>query len=104
MEKAQAITSVMAEKRVFHPPEELSKRAYIKSLDEYERIYRRSINDPEGFWGEMAEQLAWFKKWDKVVVEDFKEGKHEWFVGGKLNVSYNCLDSILKHGGKTRQR
>jgi len=47
--KAQAITSVMAEKRVFYPPEELSKRAYIKSLDEYKKIYRRSINDPEGF-------------------------------------------------------
>jgi len=102
LEKAQAITSVMAEKRVFHPPEELSKRAYIKSLAEYKKIYRRSINDPEGFWGEMAEQLDWFKKWDKVVVEDFTEGKHEWFTGGKLNVSYNCLDRHLKTWRKNK--
>jgi len=85
LEKAKIITSMMAEKRVFHPPEELSKQAYIKSLDEYKEIYRRSIEDTEGFWGEMAEQLDWFKKWDKVMDEDFKEGKHEWFVGGKLN-------------------
>jgi len=86
---------MMAEKRVFNPPEELSKQAYIKSLAQYKEIYQRSIDDPEGFWGEMAEQLDWFKKWDRVLVEDFKEGKHEWFVGGKLNVSYNCLDRHL---------
>jgi len=87
---------MMAEKRVFEPPEELSKQAYIKSLAQYKEIYQRSIDDPENFWGEMAEQLDWFQKWDKVLVEDFKEGKHEWFVGGKLNVSYNCLDRHLK--------
>ncbi|MBN1863118.1 MAG: acetate--CoA ligase [Dehalococcoidales bacterium] len=87
---------MMAEKRVFEPPEELSKQAYIKSLAQYKEIYQRSVDDPEKFWGEMAEQLDWFKKWDKVLVEDFKEGKHQWFVGGKLNVSYNCLDRHLK--------
>lgn len=102
MEKAIAITSMMAEKRVFHPPEELSKKAYIKSLSEYKEIYQRSIDDPEGFWGGIAEQLDWFKKWDKVLVEDFKEAKHEWFVGGKLNVSYNCLDRHLKTWGKNK--
>jgi acetyl-CoA synthetase len=102
LEKVNAITSVMAEKRVFIPPEELSKRAYIKSLDEYKKIYHRSIDDPGGFWGEMAEQLDWFQKWDKVLVEDFKNGKHEWFVGGKLNVSYNCLDRHLKTWRKNK--
>jgi acetyl-CoA synthetase len=86
----------MHEKRVFYPPTELSKKAYIKSLEEYKKIYRRSLDDPEGFWGEAAQQLDWYKKWDKVLVEDFKEAKHEWFVGGKLNVSYNCLDRNLK--------
>jgi acetyl-CoA synthetase len=94
MEKA--ITSMIAEKRVFNPPEKFSRKAYVKSLDEYKEIYQRSIADPEGFWREMAKQLNWFKKWDKVLVEDFKEGKHEWFVGGKLNVSYNCLDRHLR--------
>jgi len=102
LEKANAITSMMAEKRVFRPPEELAKKAYIKSLDEYKEIYQRSIDDPEGFWAEMAEQLDWSQKWDRVLVEDFKEGKHQWFVGGKLNVSYNCLDRHLKTWRKNK--
>ena len=102
MEEAKAITSMMTEKRVFNPPEELSRKAYIKSLDEYKAIYKKSIENSEGFWGEIAEQLDWFKKWDKVLVEDFKEGKHEWFVGGKLNVSYNCLDRHLKTWRKNK--
>jgi acetyl-CoA synthetase len=73
----------------------MRQRAYIKSMEEYKEIYQRSIDDPEGFWAEMAEQLSWFRKWDKVLVEDFQEAKHEWFIGGKLNVCYNCLDRHL---------
>jgi len=95
MEDAKTITSMMAENRVFAPTEEIKEKAYIKSLEEYKQIYQRSIDDPEGFWAEMAEQLDWFKKWNKVLVEDFKEAKHEWFVGGKLNACYNCLDRHL---------
>ena len=95
MEKEKTITSMMAEKRTIYPPDELAKHAYIKSMDEYKEIYQRSIDDPEGFWAEMAEQLDWFKKWDKVMVEDFAEGQHQWFIGGKLNVCYNCLDRHL---------
>jgi len=102
MEETKIIISMMEEKRVFNPPKELSDNAYIKSLDEYKEIYQRSIDDPEAFWGELAEQLDWYKKWDKVLVEDFKEGKHEWFVGGKLNVSYNCLDRHLKTWRKNK--
>jgi len=101
-EKDATINSMMAEKRVFNPPEELTKRAYIKSVAQYKELYQRSIDDPEGFWAEMAEELDWFKKWDKVLVEDFKEGKHEWFVGGKLNVSYNCLDRHLNTWRKNK--
>jgi len=93
---------MMHEKRVFYPPKALSKKAYVKSLDEYKEIYRRSLDDPEGFWGELAGQLDWYKKWDKVMVEDFKEAKHEWFVGGKLNVSYNCLDRHLESWRKNK--
>ncbi len=92
----------MHEKRVFYPPEDLSKKAYIKSLEEYRKIYQRSLDDPEGFWGEAAEQLDWYKKWDKVLVENFGEAKHEWFVGGKLNVSYNCLDRNTKTWRKNK--
>ena len=102
MEEATTITSMMAEKRVINPSEELSKKAYIKSMAEYKKIYQQSIDDPEAFWGKMAEQLDWFKKWDRVMVEDFKEGKHEWFVGGKLNVSYNCLDRHLNTWRKNK--
>ncbi len=102
MAKAKIITSMMEEKRVFNPPEKFSKAAYIKSMEEYKEIYQRSIDDPEGFWGEMAEQLDWYKKWDKVLVEDFKEAKHKWFVGGKLNVCCNCLDRHLKTWRKNK--
>ena len=95
MVEEKGITSMMGESQVFNPPEELRRKAYIKSIDEYRQIYQRSISDMEGFWAEMAEQIDWYKKWDKVLVENFKEGKHEWFVGGKLNVCYNCLDRHL---------
>jgi acetyl-CoA synthetase len=102
MEREKTITSMMEEKRLFKPPKQLSQAAYIKSFDEYKEIYQRSIDDPEGFWGELAEQLDWYKKWDKVLVADFKNAKHEWFVGGKLNVSYNCLDRHLKTWRKNK--
>ena len=102
MEREKTITSMMEEKRLFKPPEQLSQDAYIKSLDEYKKIYQESISDPEVFWGELAEQLDWYKKWDKVLVADFDNAKHEWFVGGKLNVSYNCLDRHLKTWRKNK--
>jgi acetyl-CoA synthetase len=102
MPEEKTITSMMEEKRIFNPPKELSQNAYIKSFDEYKKIYKKSIDDPQKFWGEMAEQLDWFKKWDKVLVDDFKNAKHEWFVGGKLNVSYNCLDRHLKTSRKNK--
>jgi acetyl-CoA synthetase len=102
MEPIKTITSMMAEKRVFKPSRKSSQKAYIKSLDDYKKIYQRSIEDPEGFWGELAEQLDWYQKWDKVLVADFKEAKHEWFVGGKLNVSYNCVDRHLKTWRKNK--
>ena len=100
MSEVKGIMSMMGEKRSFQPPKEFTESAYIKSMDEYQKLYRRSLDDPEGFWEEMAEQLTWFKKWDKVVEADFSEGKHQWFVGGKLNVSYNCLD---RHIGTWRK-
>jgi len=98
----RTLSSMMQEKRVFYPPKELSKKAYIKSLEEYKKIYKRSLDDPDGFWGEAAQQLDWYKKWDKVLVENFGEAKHQWFVGGKLNVSYNCLDRNLKTWRKNK--
>jgi acetyl-CoA synthetase len=98
----KTLSSMMHEKRVFYPPKELSRQAQIKSLEEYKEIYQRSLSDPEGFWGEAAQQLDWYKKWDKVLIQDFAEGKHEWFAGGKLNVSYNCLDRHLHSWRKNK--
>ena len=98
----KGMLSMMEEKRVFPPPKELSEKAYIKSMEEYKRIYKESIENPEKFWGELAEQLDWYKKWDKVLVEDFTNAKHEWFVGGKLNVCYNCIDRHLKTWRKNK--
>ncbi len=100
--EVKGITSMMEEKRVFKPSKELSQQAYIKSMAQYKKIYQKSIDDPAGFWGELAEQLDWFKKWDKVLVEDFADAKHQWFVGGKLNVSYNCIDRHLKTARKNK--
>ncbi|MBM3148557.1 MAG: acetate--CoA ligase [Chloroflexi bacterium] len=102
MAQQTMISSMMAERRVFKPPKELAQQAFIKSLDEYKKIHKRSIEEPEGFWAEMAEQLDWYKKWDKVLVADFANAKHEWFIGGKLNVSYNCLDRHLETWRKNK--
>jgi acetyl-CoA synthetase len=102
-EKKATITSMSVENRKFPPSKEFTKNAYIKSLAEYKKIYKKSIDDPDGFWGEQAEKLVtWFKKWDKVMVNDFKNARHEWFVGGKLNVSYNCLDRHLNTPTKNK--
>ena len=98
MEKDTKITSMLDERRVFFAPEELRAKARIKSREEYEKMYRRSLEDPEGFWSEIASQLFWFKKWDKVNEEDFPKAKIKWFIGGKTNISYNCLDMQVKKG------
>lgn len=95
MGKEATITSMMEETRVFYPPEDGRNKAYIKSREEYERMYRRSLDDPEGFWGEIAQELFWFKKWEKVNEEDFANAKIKWFIGGKTNICYNCLDRYM---------
>jgi acetyl-CoA synthetase len=90
------ITSLSQEVRVFDPPVEGRDQASIKSMEEYEAIYKRSMEDPDGYWAERAEELVtWDKKWDKVVEEDLVKPDIKWFVNGKLNVSYNCLDRHL---------
>ena len=94
MEK-KGITSIIGEKRVYEPVDGVKMRAYIKNMDEYRKLYERSLNDMEGFWGDLAEQLDWYKRWDKVLEWDFNKPEIKWFAGGKLNVSYNCLDRHL---------
>ena len=98
----KGMMSMMDEKRVFPPSKEFSEKAHIKSFEEYQKLYDRSLSDNEGFWAERAEQIDWFKKWDKVLVNDFANAKHEWFVGGKLNVTYNCIDRHLNTWRKNK--
>jgi acetyl-CoA synthetase len=93
MADTKNIDVLSSEKRTFPPSRELSEKAHIKSFAEYETIYKRSVEDPEGFWAEMAErQLTWYKKWDKVLDYNFEKPEIKWFQGGKINASYNCLD------------
>jgi len=84
------LDSVLRENRVFPPPAEFASKAHIKSLAEYEEIYRRSVESPEEFWAEAANELYWFKQWDKVLEWNLPWAK--WFVGGRINLSYNCVD------------
>lgn len=71
----------------------------IKSFDEYKEKYKLSIENPEQFWGEVAEEFQWMKKWDKVLEWNFDEPKIEWFKGAKLNITENALDRHLKERG-----
>jgi acetyl-CoA synthetase len=94
------IESVLSEARKFPPPAEFSRRAAIKSLEEYDAICRRAEQDPEKFWGECGDELSWFKPYDKVLEWIFPFAK--WFVGGKLNAAYNCLDRHLSDGRRNK--
>jgi acetyl-CoA synthetase len=88
------ITSVLHEKRVFRPAKEFAARAHVKSLAAYRKLYEESIRAPEKFWARQAKQeLVWFKPWTKVLR--WKEPFAQWFTGGRLNASHNCLDKWL---------
>jgi acetyl-CoA synthetase len=84
------IDSALKEQRVFEPSEEFRSKAHIKSLAEYQRLYKEAEEQPEEFWANIARELHWFKTWDRVL--DWKLPFAQWFVGGQLNISYNCLD------------
>jgi acetyl-CoA synthetase len=88
------IESILHEKRLFHPAAEFSQNAHIKSLEDYQQLYDQAKADPEKFWADLAEtELHWFQKWDTVL--DWQPPFAKWFVGGKINISYNCLDRHL---------
>lgn len=74
----------------------------IKSFEEYQSTYRRSVEDPEGFWNEIAGEYHWFAPWQKTLEWEFDTPSVKWFLGGKTNITYNCLDRHLEsHAGKT---
>jgi len=87
---SQSIDSILKETRVFPPSPEFSQQSHIKSLEQYEQLYREAEENPEAFWGRIAEELHWFRKWDRVLEWNAPWAK--WFVGGRINLSYNCLD------------
>lgn len=88
----------MSSNQKFYPSSEFSENAHISSMAQYQKLYRESIEDPAGFWSKQAQRLHWYKKWDDVVDFDFIDANIKWFSGGKLNVSYNCLDRHVEAG------
>ncbi len=88
---------------IFHPNPGFSERAHFNSLEQYRAAYRKSIEQPEDFWSEVAERIHWFEKWRSVREYDFMNAQVAWFKGGKLNACYNCLDRHVEagHGDKT---
>ena len=94
------IDSTLDEQRKFEAPVEFAKQSHLKSLAEYEALYRESIEQPEKFWARAAEELHWFKKWDTVL--EWKAPWAKWFVGGQLNLSYNCLDRHVQTARKSK--
>ncbi|MDD5007960.1 MAG: acetate--CoA ligase [Syntrophorhabdaceae bacterium] len=92
------MAAMKEENNKYYPPKEFVDQAYVKNRAEYEKMWKQSVEDPEAFWGNAAKELFWFKPWLKVNREDFAKGQLEWFIGGKTNISYNCLDYQIEKG------
>ncbi len=90
------IQSILNEKRQFEPSPEFAKAAHIKSFDEYRRLYKKSMDDPEGFWAEAARELYWSKPFTSVL--DWQIPDARWFDGGQMNASFNCIDRQIEAG------
>ena len=95
------IESMMQEGRTISPSDTFKQNAKLKSEAEYEKLYRQSLDDPETFWGDVANELHWFQPWDTVT--EWNEPFVKWFVGGKTNIAYNCLDFQIEQGRGDKQ-
>lgn len=93
MSDPTAIESVLHESRLFDPPKDFAASAHVKTREELDAICDEAAKDPVAFWAKQAEEIHWFKKWDTVL--EWNEPFAKWFIGGKLNISYNCLDRHL---------
>jgi len=90
----------MTGERIFRPSPEFAQRAHIKSFEQYQAMYRRSIEDPAGFWGEIAQEFYWQQKWNKFCEWDFTGNiSIKYFIGGRTNICYNALDRHLDRRG-----
>jgi len=96
VEKLGSIEALLQEDRAFPPPEDFKKQANISDP----KVYEEARRDPEGFWARFAEELDWFQKWDRVL--DWDPPFAKWFLNGKLNVSYNCIDRHLKSARRNK--
>ena len=96
MTDGAGIQSAASESERYSPPAAFVADAHIKSQEEYERQHQRSIKDPDGFWGEIAADFHFFRKWDRVL--EWNRPFAKWFVGGTTNASYNCLDLQIERG------
>jgi len=102
-DQATGFDSVQGAGRVIDPPAWVREHAWVSSMEQYDEMYKHSVDDPEGFWAEQAEELVyWEKKWDKVLEWEFDTPKIEWFKGGRTNVAYNCLDRHLTDGRRNK--
>ena len=84
----------------YPPKPHISRRAHLRSLADYERIYAESIADPAGFWSRQARLLDWFRPFERVCEQDFANGEVAWYLGGRLNAAYNCIDRHLVERGE----
>ncbi len=99
-ENGGSIVSILTENRVFPPPPEFSQKSHISSLAQYEALWNRAKDDPEGFWSEMAQSLRWSRTWDRVLEWNVPFAK--WFVGGTINASDNCVDRHCEGPNKNK--
>src|SRR5260370_38450664 len=91
----------MPERKSYPPSPDLVKKAQVQGLEAYTKLYEQAGADPEAFWGELAKkELHWFEKWSQTL--DWKVPFAKWFVGGKINASYNCLDRHLTTARKNK--
>ncbi|MDX2092987.1 MAG: acetate--CoA ligase [Kofleriaceae bacterium] len=101
-----SIDSVLTETRSFSPPSAFAKEARVKSLADYEALYARAEKDPDGFWAEVASDLAWARPWTKVLEGGFPASASsppvKWFVDGALNASVSCVDRHAKGGKRNK--
>jgi acetyl-CoA synthetase len=96
-----AIDHVLEETRLFEPPDDFRQLAHVKSREEYEQLYKESIENPDEFWAKAAGELHWFKKWDRVLNNE-NPPYYKWFEGGQTNLAYNCLDRHLSTWRKNK--
>ena len=101
MSEQSELHTVLEESRLFPPSEEFVRDAHVSGMDDYETRYRESLDDPEKFWGEVANELTWLKPWERVLDES-EAPFFKWFTGGRTNISINCIDRHLESATRNK--